>query len=84
MLWGLGVLGAAVAMVLVVAGAQVLRTLEYLAKSDRSGALPLEEVAYWSLEPRSLLQLVLPQTASLAPQALPNTFGPIYATHPPN
>src|SRR5262249_22031523 len=82
-LQALGVLGVAVAMVLAVAGAQILPTLEYLAESDRSHILPLEVVAYWSLEPRSLLQLVFPQTPSLAREALPNTFGPIFATHAP-
>jgi hypothetical protein len=40
---------------------QLIPTLEYVQHSDRGGTLPFEEVTAWSLQPVSLLQLLLPQ-----------------------
>jgi hypothetical protein len=40
---------------------QLIPTLEYVQHSDRGGTLHFEEVTTWSLQPVSLLQLLLPQ-----------------------
>jgi hypothetical protein len=54
-------LGGAIALVAMVTAFQTLPTAEYLSESDRGTGLSFAEVASWSLEPISLLQLVLPR-----------------------
>jgi Bacterial membrane protein YfhO len=44
---------------------QTLPTFEYMSQSDRSVALSYDVASSWSLEPVSLLQLVLPHPASV-------------------
>jgi Bacterial membrane protein YfhO len=66
---GRRVLRAAAGLVVVVAAAgaltafQLLPTLEYASQSGRASPLPESEVFFWSLQPASLLQLVLPISA---------------------
>ena len=59
--------GVGLAFVVVAACAltafQLVPTLEYALQSGRAGALSWSEVFHWSLEPVSLLQLVLPISA---------------------
>lgn len=62
----ISVLAGGVATALGLVAFQILPTLEYMAQSQRGTALPLEEVVHWSLEPVSLLRLLLPLPA-LAP-----------------
>ncbi|MBI2963190.1 MAG: hypothetical protein HYY35_05495 [Deltaproteobacteria bacterium] len=54
-------LGGALLLVLLVGAFQILPTAEYVAESDRSEHLSFEEVSAWSLQPVSLLQLILPR-----------------------
>jgi hypothetical protein len=58
-----GTLAVLVVMAIGLAALQVLPTLEYIAHSNRRGALSLEEVAAWSLQPISLIQWLLPHSA---------------------
>lgn len=56
---GLGLFGTALLAASLTAF-QIAPTFEYLSQSARRGALPYGVVSSWSLEPVSLLQLVLP------------------------
>ena len=62
-------LGIALGVLLLIAAGltafQTLPTREYIGFSARISALPLDEVTTWSLQPVSLLQLLLPHSASL-------------------
>jgi hypothetical protein len=51
---------------------QIAPTLEYISQSARRGALPYGVASSWSLEPVSLLQLVLPPTAPNAGTLAPS------------
>ncbi|MET0154248.1 MAG: YfhO family protein, partial [Candidatus Binatia bacterium] len=50
---------------------QIAPTIEYVSQSARRGALPYGVVSSWSLEPVSLLQLVLPPTAAAEGTSVP-------------
>jgi hypothetical protein len=50
---------------------QIAPTVEYLSQSPRRGALPYGVVSSWSLEPVSLLQLVLPPTNPVGDSSAP-------------
>jgi len=43
---------------------QLMPTAEYIGQSDRSGTLPFVQVATWSLQPISLIQLLLPHSVA--------------------
>lgn len=58
-------LSVALVLVFLITALQILPTGEYVAESDRSGSLSFAEVSAWSLEPISLLQLVLPRTVPI-------------------
>jgi hypothetical protein len=51
---------------------QIAPTVEYISQSARRGALPYGVASSWSLEPVSLLQLVLPPTAPNAGTLAPS------------
>ena len=68
-------LGLALTLVAAITAFQILPTLEYLAESPRFRPLAFDEITYWSLEPVSLLQLLLPHSSALAAQADLNTLG---------
>jgi hypothetical protein len=78
----LGRVGAVSATALFATGLaafQLLPTAEYAAATDRSSGLPLGMVAAESLEPLSLLQLVLPHTFSgSAPDFVPEGGVPLF------
>jgi len=67
-------LGCALAMALT--AAQIVPTAEYLRHSPRGAALPLHEVTAWSLQPVSLLQLLIPHTGTLIGGAETSSLGP--------
>ncbi|MBI2963189.1 MAG: YfhO family protein [Deltaproteobacteria bacterium] len=65
--WGrlgqLGVVfGAVLGLTLAICASQLLPTIEYLGQSVRRGGLSEGEVTIWSLQPISLLQLLLPHS----------------------
>jgi hypothetical protein len=68
-------LAAALALMGAVTAFQLLPTVEYIGQSARSQALPYEEVALWSLQPVSVLQLLLPHSSSLVTEAERDTIG---------
>jgi hypothetical protein len=70
--------GLAAALAVGLTAAQVLPALEYVRLSPRSAALPLREVSTWSLEPVSLLQLLLPHTGTLLGGADAGFLGPAF------
>jgi Bacterial membrane protein YfhO len=58
------VLVSAIVVALALVAFQVIPTIEYVGRSDRSATLPFVEVATWSLQPISLVQLLLPHSAA--------------------
>jgi hypothetical protein len=62
---------------------QIVPTLEYLAQSLRAGALPLEFVTKYSLQPVSALQLLLPHSSALLPTDAANSLGPSFESEAP-
>jgi Bacterial membrane protein YfhO len=59
----LAMLTAVVVATLGLVAFQLLPTAEYVRQSDRNGPLPFTEVATWSMQPISLVQLLLPHVA---------------------
>jgi Bacterial membrane protein YfhO len=62
---------------------QMLPTLEYLGQSSRAGALSFGNVVYYSLQPASALQLLLPHSSALLPADAANSLGPSFEATTP-
>ncbi len=68
--------GLGCALTIALTAAQIVPTAEYLPHSPRGTALPLHEVTAWSLQPISLLQLLIPHTGTLIGGAETSSLGP--------
>ena len=65
------------------AAAQILPTLELLQHSVRNATFSLSQVTFWSLEPVSLLQLLLPHSTAMVGPAEQNSIGVVFETQVP-
>ncbi len=78
----LSLIGAVVGSAMLVA-VQIFPTVEYVVQSRRLEALGPQEATYWSLEPVSLLQFLLPHSTALAAAHEAGTVGSYLETVPP-
>lgn len=74
---------SALALTVILTAFQVLPTLEYIGQSERSSALPFDQVFQWSLQPVSFLQLLFPHSSSLVTSGERNTLGPVFEANLP-
>jgi hypothetical protein len=76
-------LGLAAVVALALTAIQIAPTVEYVRESARGQSLRPVEVMSWSMQPVSLLGLLLPHGGALGPGVHPGDLGPMLERTPP-